>query len=124
MADRDQLNLPFAQQLVTSDPERYARAQARLAADPELRLNGPTWGWLEAALHAIALTRSPGYAETIETPCLLFGAGHDRICDTDAIRAFAARMPHAQFIEIADAEHEILMERDIFRAQFWSRLFD
>ena len=120
MADRDQLNLPFAQQLVTSDPERYARAQAQLAADPELRLNGPTWGWLEAALRAIALTRSPGYAETIETPCLLFGAGHDRICDTDAIRAFAARMPHAQFIEIADAEHEILMERDIFRAQFWS----
>ncbi len=120
MADRDQLNLPFAQQLVTSDPERYARSQARLAADPELRLNGPTWGWLEAALRAIALTRSPGYAETIETPSLLFGAGHDRICETGAIRAFAARMPDARFIEIADAEHEILMERDIFRAQFWS----
>jgi lysophospholipase len=122
MADRDQLKLPFALQIVTSDAERYARTQARLAANPELRLNGPTWGWLAAALHAISRTRSPGYAEAIATPCLLFGAGRDRVCDTDAVRAFAARMPHAQFIEIAEAEHEILMERDVFRAQFWSAL--
>ena len=120
MADRDQLQLPFAQQIVTSDPQRYARTQERLAADPELRLNGPTWGWLGAAMHAIALTRSPGYAEAIETPCLLVGAGQDRVCDTDAIRTFAARMPRAQFVEIAGAEHEILMERDVYRAQFWS----
>ncbi len=50
MAKRDQLKLPFALQIVTSDPKRYARNQALLAADPELRLNGPTWGWLGAAL--------------------------------------------------------------------------
>jgi lysophospholipase len=120
MADRDPLRLSFAQQIVTSDPARYARNQALLAANPELRLNGPTWGWLGAALDALALTRSPGYAEAIATPTLLLGAGRDRICDTGAARAFAARMPCAQFIEIADAEHEILMERDVFRAQFWS----
>jgi len=120
MADRDPLKLSFTEQLVTSDPERYARTQALLAANPELRLNGPTWGWLAAALHAIALTRSPGYAEAIQTPALFLGAGHDRICDTDAMAAFAARLPHAQCLKIAGAEHEILMERDVFRAQFWS----
>ncbi len=120
MADRDQLKLSFAQQIVTSDPARYARTQALLAADPELRLNGPTWGWLGAAINAIALTRSPGYAETIATPCLFFGAGRDRVCDTESVRIFAERMPNAEFVEIADAEHEILMERDVFRAQLWS----
>ena len=120
MAGRDQLTLPFALQIVTSDPQRYARTQALLAAHPDLRLNGPTWGWLAAALHAIALLRSPGYAETIRTPALLLGAGHDRVCDSAAARQFAARLPHAQFVEIADAEHEILMEREIFRIQLWT----
>jgi lysophospholipase len=33
-------------------------------------------------------------------------------------------MPHAQFIEIADAEHEILMERDLLRTRFWSTFDD
>ncbi len=120
LAARDQRFLPFAQQIVTSDPVRYARNQALLAAQPDLRLNGPTWGWLGAAMQSIALMRAPGYAEAIKTSCLFFGAGHDRVCETPALAAFAARMPHARFVEIANAEHEILMERDVFRAQFWA----
>ena len=118
-ADRDQLTLSFAAQIVTSDPDRYARTQAVLKANPELRINGPTWGWLAAALRSIALLNRPGYAEAIRTPALLFGAGHDRICDTPAIREFAARMPDAEFVEIPGAEHEILMERDKFRIPLW-----
>ena len=124
MVARDQLTLPFSLQIVTSDPIRYARNQALLAADPELRLNGPTWGWLAAALHAIARTRNPGYAEAIGTPSLFFGAGRDRVCDTEAIRAFARRVPCSTYVGIADAEHELLMERDVFRAQLWSSFDD
>ncbi|HEY4274718.1 MAG TPA: alpha/beta hydrolase [Rhizomicrobium sp.] len=120
MAARDQRYLPFAQQIVTSDPVRYARNQAALAAQPDLRLNGPTWGWLGAAMKSIAAMREPGYAEKIQTECLFFGAGQDRVCETPALSAFVARMPHACFTEIAGAEHEILMERDVFRAEFWS----
>ena len=119
MGKRDQLKLPFALQIVTSDPVRYARNQALLAADPELRLNGPTWGWLGAALHSIDLLRTPGYGETIQTPSLLIGAERDRVCSTEAVRDFAARMPHAQYVEIANAQHEILMERDPLRAAWW-----
>jgi len=124
MAMRDQLTLPFSQQIVTSDPARYARNQALLKANPELRLNGPTWGWLAAAIKSIALTRSRGYAEAIATTSILFGAGRDRICETPATKTFAARMPHAQFVEIAEAEHEILMERDALRSHFWSAFDD
>ena len=120
MAKRDQLKLPFALQIVTSDSKRYARNQALLAADPELRLNGPTWGWLGAALHAIDVLGKPGYAEAIKTQALVIGAGRDRVCDTEATRAFAARMPDAQYVEIAGAQHEILMERDPLRAQWWA----
>ena len=124
MAKRDQLKLPFALQIVTSDSKRYARNQALMAADPELRLNGPTWGWLDAALHAIDRLGTSGYAEAIKTPALVIGAGRDRVCDTEAARAFAARMPHAQYVEIAGAQHEILMERDPLRAQWWAAADD
>lgn len=121
VADRDQMTLPFAAQIITSDPTRYARTQAILKAEPELRVNGPTWGWLAAAFRSIALLKQPGYAEAIQTPVLLFGAGRDQVCDTAAARAFAARMPHAQFMELPGAEHEILMERDTFRLSLWQR---
>ena len=47
-------------------------------------------------------------------------AGRDRIVKTGAIREFARRMPHATYVEIADAEHEILMENDQVRGRFWS----
>jgi lysophospholipase len=120
MGTRDQLTQPFDQQIVTSDPVRYARNQALLKANPDLRLNGPTWSWLAAAIRSIALLRSPGYAEAIATRSILFGAGQDRVCETPAAADFAARMPNAQFVEIARAEHEILMERDEVRGRFWS----
>jgi lysophospholipase len=123
MARRDQLTVPFAAQLVTSDPERYRRTHDRLAAHPDLRVNGPTWGWLEAALNAIKTLHGPGYAEAIATPALLVAASNDRVCDSQALYAFARRLPHATCLTIDGAEHEILMERDIYRDQLW-RAFD
>jgi len=119
MEKRDPLRLGFADQLVTSDPVRFRRAQDFLAAHPDLRLAGPTWGWVAAAYRSLAGISRAGFAEAIATPALLVGAEKDRIVVTAAARAFAARMPHADYLEIAGAEHEILMERDVFRARFW-----
>jgi lysophospholipase len=59
-------------------------------------------------------------AETITTPLLVVGAGKDRICLTPQTKAFAARLPHADYVEISSAEHEILMERSPIRAEFWA----
>jgi alpha-beta hydrolase superfamily lysophospholipase len=33
-------------------------------------------------------------------------------------------MPNVRFLEIAGAEHEILMERDVFRDQLWAAFDD
>ena len=119
MAERDPLFATFDTQLCTSDRARFARTQEFLKANPSLRLAGPTWGWLEAAYRSMARVMAPGFAEAIQTPVLIVGAGRDRIVRTEATRDFARRLPHGTYLELADAEHEILMEADPIRARFW-----
>ncbi len=117
MEARDPHNVSFSTQLVTSDPQRFERTQMLLRENPDLRLAGATWGWLAAAIRSMKWLR--GQAETITTPLLVVGAGKDRICLTPEARAFAARAPNAQYVEVADAGHEILMEKNAIRAKFW-----
>lgn len=119
MAARDPLLVTFDTQLVTSDRVRFACAQEFTKAHPELRLAGPTWGWLEAAYRSMARVNAPGFAEAISTPVLVCGAGKDRIVLTEAERQFAARLPRGVYLELEDSEHEILMENDTIRTRFW-----
>jgi lysophospholipase len=119
MARRDPLKLTFADQVVTSDANRFRRTQGLLEKNPEIRLAGPTWSWLEAAFRSMREVRARAYAKAIVTPVLIAGAGHDRICLTPAAKTYAARLPHGSYVEIKNAEHEILMEQDGIRARFW-----
>jgi lysophospholipase len=88
-----------------------------LREHPDLRMAGATWGWLDAAFRSIDYLRPR--AGEIATPLLMVGAGKDRICLTPQTRDFAARA-HARYLEIEGAEHEILMERNLYRQQFWT----
>jgi len=123
MAERDPLKVTFEDNMVTSDRGRFARNTGYLAADPGIRLAGPTWGWLEAAYRSMHRAMGKGFPEAIQTPVLIVGAGRDRIVDTSAEREFASRLPHGKYLEFEDAEHEILMENDSIRARFW-KAFD
>jgi lysophospholipase len=119
--DRDPMTLPFEDNRVTSDPVRYARTQALLRAQPFLRINGPTFAWLRAALRSMRILLRPGYAEEIATPLLIFGAGRDRVVHTGPIRDFVKHLPDARYVELEESEHEILMENDAIRAEFWTQ---
>jgi len=120
MEGRDPLKMRFEDNIVTSDRARWQRSQDILAKNPDIRLSGPTWAWLKAASASMARVTSRGYAEAIETPVLICGAGKDRIVLTAAERAFAARLSHGKFVEFEDSEHEILMENDSIRGRFWT----
>jgi lysophospholipase len=120
MEARDPHKVSFATQLVTSDPQRFERTQTLLREHPDLRLAGATWGWLAAAIRSMDWLKAPGRPESIATPLLVVGAGKDRICVTAQTAAFAHRLPHAEYALIADAEHEILMERNAIRGEFWA----
>jgi lysophospholipase len=119
MAARDPFLITFDTQLVTSDTARFARVQDFLKGHPDLRLAGPTWGWIEAAYRSMKRVNAPGYAEAILMPVLVCGAGRDRIVLTDAEQSFATRLPRGEYLDLPDSEHEILMENDSIRAQFW-----
>jgi lysophospholipase len=118
MEARDPHKMNFASQLVTSDPQRFERTQMLLREHPDLRLAGATWGWLAAAI--ASMDRLRGQAASITTPLLVVCAGQDRICITPAAKAFAQAAPHADYVEIKDAGHEIMMERNPIRAEFWA----
>lgn len=120
MTGSDPLHIGFDRQLCTSDASRYERTRSILREHPALRIGSPTWGWIEAAYRSMKTVTAPGYAEAIKAPVLLFGAGKDRIVLTGAVRRFAQCLPNGRYVEIAEAEHEILQERDSVREQFWT----
>jgi lysophospholipase len=118
--EHDPLTLAFENNRVTSDPARYEIAQAKLRKQPFLRINGPSFGWLGAAFRSIRHVDRKSFADEIATPLIMFGAGKDRVVKTEAIREYVDWLPNAEYVELEDAEHEILMEKDSIRERFWN----
>lgn len=114
---------PFAANVLTHDPARYARNLALIEASPELGLGAPTWGWLDFAFSATRLLARDGAVGRIDIPVVIVAAGEDALVDNAALRRIAGRIPHGRFVEIVGARHEILQETDALQASFW-RDFD
>jgi lysophospholipase len=113
-------NRPFIGNLITSDPVRYARISAILEAAPELAVGSPTIAWMNAAFRVTRAFADPAYPAAIRQPLLLLGAGEDSVVSTRAIARFSSRLRAGAHLVIAGSRHEILMERDVFRGQFWA----
>jgi lysophospholipase len=111
---------PFAGNPLTSDPVRYARTGAIIESEPALGLGSPTISWISAAFQAMSDFADPVFPAKIRQPLLLIGAGQDVIVSTEATEQFAIRLRAGAHLVIPGARHEILMEQDRFRAQFWA----
>lgn len=112
--------LPFPGNNLTSDPVRYSRTVAILDAEPALGIGSPTVGWVDAAFKAMREFAEPGYASRLRQPLLLVAAGQDRVVSTPATGQFALRLRAGSHLTIPGARHEILMEQDRYREQFWA----
>ena len=110
---------PFAKNRVTSDPKRYARTTAIIDADPSLAVGGPTIGWINAAMRAARQMEDPDFPASVPIPVLMVLAGSDSVIDTSAAERLSIRLKTGAHVRIPGARHEILMERDKFRDQFW-----
>jgi lysophospholipase len=113
----------FEGNVLTGDERRFRLTERWFAADPRLRLGGPTIGWGRQAARSMALLRTPGFLERIELPAVVVSAAADTLVDTSTHAPVARRMRHGEFVSIAGSRHEIMMETDAIRARFWE-VFD
>jgi lysophospholipase len=104
----------------TSDPVRHARVKAVLEAAPELGLGSPTVSWLNAAYRAMSEFADPAFPSKIRQPLMLVAAGRDEIVSTAATEDIAIRLRAGSHLIIAGSRHELMMEQDRYRGQFWA----
>jgi lysophospholipase len=113
----------FKKNPVTHDKERHARTQGLIIEEPRLALAGPTNGWVAAAAETTDGFRQPNAFAHIRIPIVVASAGQELLVDNASQDAVVAELPDAKHVTIEGAKHEILMELDPLRAQFWA-LFD
>ena len=114
------LQRPFRGNYLTSDPVRYARNAGIVAAAAHLAIGDPTIGWIDAAFALMQRFADPEYPRRTLTPILVISAGGDRIVSSAAIEHFGNRLKAGRVVSLPYARHEILMERDSIRGQFWA----
>ncbi len=110
----------FEGNVLTSDPVRFARCagihRRGAAARPWRSDRGLAELGVPAdgRIHRCRISAAHLHADA----CL--GAGEDRVVSVAATERFATRLKVGRLIVIPDSRHEILMERDSVRAQFWA----
>ena len=104
---------------LTSDPQRFNVEKRALAVNPNLAVDAITFGWLSATMESINAVNATGFLETITTPILIVSAGADQVVSVSAQKEACRRLPNCRMAMISGSQHEILMETDVIRNEFW-----
>jgi lysophospholipase len=111
---------PFIDNPVTSDPIRHGRTAAVIEAEPALALGAPTIAWADAALRAMADFARPAYPAKLRQPLMIIACGRDRLVSTKATEEFGNRLPAGSYLIVPGSKHEVMMELNQYRSQFWA----
>ena len=110
----------FDGNVLTSDLHRFERTAALLRAEPRLGIGLPTLGWMNAAFDSMSALQQERFTERFTTPTLFIMPGADRVVDLRAAERLAANLRASAMVVIRHSRHEIMMERDSLRDQFWA----
>ena len=91
------------------------RSRARAGARPRRPWPGPT-----RRSAPCATMRERSYPAHIRQPILIIAAGSDAVVSNAAIEDFATHLRAGSHLVVVGAQHELLMEQDRYRAQFWA----
>lgn len=113
-------SMAFEGNFLTTDRTRHTRFRELQSAAPNATIREPTYGWVRAATEAMDDLHKPGRFQNLKTPTLIVSAGNDHFVRSGDHRWIAARSPSIENVVLDGALHEILMERDEVRDQFWA----
>ncbi|MEP3889208.1 MAG: alpha/beta hydrolase [Hellea sp.] len=114
---RNGLPVPFNSNKLTSDKDRYRHWAAYFQTTPRLRVGPPTYGWIVQALKSMSWVNRN--AAELNIPCLIVAAGADPIVDPASNEDFASKA-RGTFKVVPGALHELFLERDVYRDQFFA----
>ena len=112
--------MKFENNPLTSDPVRFERNREISLKLPQVAVGVPTYGWLYAACRAMAEAADESFPAAINTPILLVAGTLDRIVSVEAMESLSGELRAGSFVLLPGARHEILMERDKLREQYWA----
>jgi lysophospholipase len=107
---------------ISSDAERCRVRHAWISSEPSLRLDQPTYGWLDPALALITRISKPRFLGAIQTPILIGSAGREHVVAPSAHRRAARLLPDCTLFELPESKHEPFMERDAIREVWLDRI--
>ena len=110
----------FDGNVLTQDARRHERFRQLQLTAPDAVAGLPRYDWLAAALAAHERLKRPGALAGVPFPVLLASATRDETVDHTDHERLARDYPDAiRLVTIEGARHEILMEADGWRSQFW-----
>lgn len=113
-------SLAFEDNVLTSDIVRHQRFADLQAAGPNAVIREPTYGWLKAATDAIDDLHRHRRFDRLKTPVRIISAERDQLVSVRDHGLLASRSPLIDVVTVKGALHEIMMERDAIRDQYFA----
>lgn len=113
---------PFEENDLTSDPDRYKRALMLVRKKPEIRLWGVTNSFAKAVNKRFKIIRKRDWAEQIDLNILILNSLKDRVVYSKKIKEMSDRIKNSNLVNFDSCEHEIFMEKDIYRDVAWKEI--
>lgn len=115
----------FENNQLTHDETRWQLYRRLVEAEPKLALGEPTIAWVVASLNVFRQFFHAGLLDNLRNlPVLVAIASEDAVVKISAQRKLARQFKEGKTIVVQGAGHEILMETDERRAQFWKAFED
>ena len=112
----------FAGNPLTGDETRFRRNATIAAEHPELNLGPPTARWLNECFAAIDRVMQPDHLAEIMIPTLVLAPTQDVIVPYAAQERLTRHFRAGQLITVTGSRHELLQERDQYRAQAFAAI--